>query len=298
MTTSSERGNHRPLTLELEPAPEFVASRNAIFEHLKQERDGWTAQQPREDIEIKYQRGENKPTRTLVGKSWQTTPASIAKQVSVRSELDRWLVSLVDGQLWDLERPLEKSCVVELLDFDHPQGKKVFWDSSAHILGNAAERRFGCLVNQASTRHDGFMNEWAMPELSNMSTTITKADYKPLHRLSHKIINRAQVFERLEGNKQDLLPMFAYNKYKIDAIQRMEDDQTAVVYRCGEYIDLCEGPLIPDTGRIKAFELVSNSSSYFNGDAANDSLQRIYGVSFPDKKVSIMPYSFERIILA
>lgn len=294
MTTSNERGNRRPLTLELEPAPEFVASRNAIFEHLKQKRNEWTAQQPREDIEIKYQPGENKPTRTLVGKAWQTTPASIARQVSVRSELDRWLVALVDGKMWDLERPLEKSCVMELLDFDHPQGKKIFWDSSAHILGNAAERRFGCLVNQASTRHDGFMHEWAMPRLPNMNTTITKADYKPLYRLSHKIINRAQDFERLEVNKQDLLQMFAYNKYKIHVIQQMEDDQTSVVYRCGDYVDLCDGPLIPSTRRIKAFELGSSSSSYFNGDATNDSLQRIYGVSFPDKKARTMFSSFKK----
>lgn len=279
-----ERTN--PRTLELDTAPDFLAARNSLFENLKQTRDAWVAEQPRTRIEIKYQR-ENKPARSLLGTSWQTTPASIARQVSIRSELDRWIVARVDGQLWDIERPLEKDCVLELLDFDHPDGKKTFWESSAHILGNAAERRFGCLLNQSEARQDGFMHEWRMPESSGVGSTITKADYKPLHRLSHKIINKALLFERLEVKRTDLLELFAYNKYKLHVIKALNDDTTAVVYRCGEYIDLCEGPLIHNTGKVKAFELVKNSSSYFNGDAANDSLQRIYGISFPDKKVSI-----------
>ncbi|GAD98456.1 threonine--tRNA ligase [Paecilomyces variotii No. 5] len=271
-----------PRSLELDTAPDFLAARNSLFANLKQTHDAWVTEQPRTQIEIKYQR-ENKPARSLIGTSWKTTPASIARQVSIRSELDRWIVARVNGQLWDIERPLEKDCVLELLDFDHPDGKKTFWESSAHILGNAAERRFGCLLNQGEARQDGFMHEWRMPESTGVGSTITKADYKPLHRLSHKIINKALLFERLEVKKEDLLEMFTYNKYKLHVINAM-NDATGVVYRCGEYIDLCEGPLIHNTGKVKAFELVKNSSSYFNGDAANDSLQRIYGTSFPDKK--------------
>jgi len=70
----------------------------------------------------------------------------------------------VDGVLWDLERPLEKSCKLELLDFEHPEGKKVFWHSSAHVLGEAAERHYGCHLCLGPPTDDGFFYEMAIEE--------------------------------------------------------------------------------------------------------------------------------------
>lgn len=297
---------HDNVSTEPKPdVPDYLAGRNAIFEILKQKQDAIAVQQVQQEIEIRFVRGENKPTRTLAGISWKTTPALVAKQVSVRSEQDLWIVALVDGQPWDMERLLERSCTLQLLDFDHPEGKKAFWNSSAHVLGNAIEQRFQCLLNEGLARHDGFIQEFGMPgkpEPTNGTGTttkattiaITKADYKPLHRIVHKIINKELPFERLQVSKQDLIAIFPYNKYKLHAIEQLKDGDTAVVYRCGDHIDLCHGPLISHTGRIKAFELVKNSSSYFLGNASNDSLQRIHGISFPNKKVGLKFFDIQR----
>ena len=264
-------------SLELNPPPEFFKSRNELFDKRKAEYDTWVAKQPREDIEIQMPDGGKRK-----GKSWESTPGAIARETS-KSLFERTVISRVDGELWDLERPLEKSCKLELLDFEHSEGKKVFWHSSAHILGEAAERRYGCSLCIGPPVEDGFYYEMALPEMA----AVTAADYKPLKQIAEKAIKEKQPFERLELSKEDLLKMFAYNKYKQHIISdKIKDGERTTVYRCGPLIDLCRGPHVPNTGRIKAFEIMKNSASYFLGDAKNDSLQRIYGVSFPDKKVS------------
>ena len=98
-------------------------------------------------------------------------------------------------------------------------------------------------------------------------------------------VKERQRFERLEMTKEELLEMFSYNKYKQHIIStKIPDGTSTTVYRNGPLIDLCRGPHVPDTGRIEAFSIMKNSASYFLGSQENDSLQRIYGVSFPDKK--------------
>ena len=262
--------------LELSPPPAFFKTRNELFDKRKAEYDAWIAKQPRQDIEIEMQDGSKKK-----GTSWETTPAQIARDIS-KSLFERTVISKVGGELWDLERPLEKSCKLQLLDFDNEEGKKVYWHSSAHILGEAAERRYGCSLCIGPPVEDGFYYEMALPNMA----AVTAADYKPLKTIAEKAIKEKQPFERLSLSKKDLLDMFSYNKYKQHIINdKIKDDESTTVYRCGPLIDLCRGPHVPNTGRIKAFEIMKNSASYFLGDAKNDSLQRIYGVSFPDKKV-------------
>ncbi|CAK4022738.1 Threonine--tRNA ligase, cytoplasmic [Lecanosticta acicola] len=268
-----DAGDQRPL--EIAPPPDFFATRNALFDKRKAEEEAWRAQQPREKIEITLDNG-----KTLEGTSWETSPSQIARDIS-KSLFERTVIAKVDGELWDLDRPLEKSCKLALLDFEHPDGKFVFWHSSAHILGEAAERRFGCSLCIGPPVDDGFYYEMALPD----GAAVTSADHKPLKQLAEKVIKEKQPFERLTLSKEDLLEMFSYNKYKQHIIQdKIPDGTSTTVYRCGPLIDLCRGPHVPHTGRIKAFEIMKNSSSYFLGDAKNDSLQRIYGVSFPDKK--------------
>ena len=264
-------------SLELNPPPAFFKTRNALFDKRKAEREAWLAKQAREPIEIEMKDGSKKK-----GTSWETSPAQITRDIS-KSLFERTVIAKVDGELWDLERPLEKSCKMELLDFDSDEGKKVFWHSSAHILGEAAERRFGCSLCIGPPVDDGFYYEMALPD----QAAVSLADYKPLKQIAEKAIKEKQKFERLELSKEDLLEMFSYNKYKQHIIKdKIADGTSTTVYRNGPLIDLCRGPHVPNTGYIKAFEVMKNSASYFLGDAKNDSLQRIYGVSFPDKKVS------------
>lgn len=103
-----------------------------------------------------------------------------------------------------------------------------------------------------------------------------------------KIAKEKQKFQRLVMSKDELLDMFKYNKYKQHIIKdKIPDGTFTTVYRNGPLIDLCRGPHVPDTGRIEAFAILKNSASYFLGNQENDSLQRVYGVSFPDKKQMI-----------
>jgi threonyl-tRNA synthetase len=120
----------------------------------------------------------------------------------------------------------------------------------------------------------------ALPE----KAAVESSDYKPLETIVSSIVKEKQVFQRLSLSKEDLLEMFKSNPYKQHIIKdKIPDGTSTTVYRNGPLIDLCRGPHVPHTGRIKQFKVMKNSASYFLGDANNDSLQRIYGVSFPDK---------------
>ncbi|KAI0342429.1 threonyl-tRNA synthetase [Trametopsis cervina] len=260
--------------LELQPPPEFFDHRIQIFDKLKAEYDEWVKAQPREEIEITLPDGSKRS-----GKSWETSPLDIAKEIS-KGLADRVVISKVDGQVWDLERPLEKSCSVELLDFEHPEGKRVFWHSSAHVLGESAERHYGCHLCIGPPTDEGFFYEMAIED-----RPVTNNDYPTLEKLFDTVVKEKQKFERLVVSKEVLKEMFAYNKYKLELIEsKIPDGTSTTIYRCGPMIDLCVGPHIPHTGKIKSFMITKNSASYFLGDANNDSLQRIYGISFPDKK--------------
>ncbi|KAF1956703.1 threonyl-tRNA synthetase [Byssothecium circinans] len=274
----AEGGDARPL--ELEPKPAFFDHRIQIFEKLKAKYDEEIAQKPRENIEITLPDG-----KIVEGKSWETSPADVARGLA-KSLFERTVIARLDKgtdseTLWDLERPLEKSCRLELLPFDDPEGKKVFWHSSAHVLGEASERRFGCDLCIGPPIDDGFYYEMALPE----KAAVESSDYKPLETIVSSIVKEKQVFQRLELSKENLLEMFKSNPYKQHIIKdKIPDGTSTTVYRNGPLIDLCRGPHVPHTGRIKQFRVMKNSASYFLGDAKNDSLQRIYGVSFPDKE--------------
>ncbi|KAI0965129.1 hypothetical protein F4678DRAFT_467797 [Xylaria arbuscula] len=262
--------------LELESRPEFIRHRLDIFDSLSREFAKELASKQRDDIVVTLADGSTKP-----GKSWETSPSSIALSIS-RSLLDRTVIAKVDGELWDLERPLEKSCKLELLDFTHPEGKQVFWHSSAHVLGEASERHFGChLCNgPPTTDPPGFYYDMA-----NMGSAAQQTDQTALEKLCASIIKEKQPFERLILTKADLIKMFSYSKYKLYFInQRVADGESTTVYRCGPLIDLCRGPHVPHTGRIKAFSILRFGASYWLGNQQNESLQRIAGISFPDKK--------------
>ncbi|KAJ9101674.1 threonyl-tRNA synthetase [Naganishia friedmannii] len=194
---------------------------------------------------------------------------------------------LVNGELWDLHRPLEASCSLALLDFDSPdndyEARQVFWHSSAHVLGEACEKCMeDCRLGYGPPQESGgFFYEMRLKD----NRPITPADFPGLEASFKKAVKEKQPFERLELPKEALLEMFAYNSYKQHYIQNQVPDGTSsTVYRCGPLIDFCRGPHVPHTGRIKAMAITKNSSSYFLADAKNDTLQRLYGISFPDSK--------------
>ncbi|KAF9431423.1 threonyl-tRNA synthetase [Entomortierella beljakovae] len=265
--------------LEASAIPEYVAHRIAIFDELKKKAEKADASQPRIPISITMPDGLER-----AGVAWETSPMDIAKEIA-KSLSERVVIAKVDNVLWDLERPLVSSCKLELLDFSSEEGKSVFWHSSAHVLGEACERHYGCNLCVGPPIEDGFYYEMALHE---DRPAVTQDDYQSLETLAKNIVKEKQPFQRLEMDKKDLLEMFKHNQYKVQLINsKIPDGTSTTVYRCGPLIDLCRGPHIPNTGSIKAFSILKNSASYFLGDSKNDALQRVYGVSFPESRLMV-----------
>lgn len=164
-----------------------------------------SVEQPREPITIKLPDGKE-----IEGSSWETTPIQIAKSIST-SLAERVIIAKVNNQeLWDLNRPLEASCTLALYDFDSPENdyeaRQVFWHSSAHVMGEACERRYeGCCLGYGPPLEEGgFFYDMSLPD----GRTIAQDDYKGIEEVCRIAVKEKQPFERLELPKEVLLEMF------------------------------------------------------------------------------------------
>uniref|UniRef100_A0A0E0LTF6 threonine--tRNA ligase n=1 Tax=Oryza punctata TaxID=4537 RepID=A0A0E0LTF6_ORYPU len=189
------------------------------------------------------------------GKKWISTPMDIAKEIS-SGLANSCLIAQVNGTLWDMSRPLEGDCELKLFKFDSNEGRDTFWHSSAHILGESLERAYGCklCIGPCTTRGEGFYYDAYYNDLTLNETHFGIIDAQAQKAVAVEIINE------------------------------LPEDKTITVYRCGPLVDLCRGPHIPNTSFVKAFACLKASSSYWRGKADRESLQRVYGISFPDSK--------------
>ncbi|XP_078252760.1 threonine--tRNA ligase 1, cytoplasmic-like isoform X2 [Rhinoraja longicauda] len=199
---------------------------------------------------------------------------------SVQGLADKVVVAKINEMVWDLDRPLEGDCSLKLLTFDNEEAQAVYWHSSAHILGEAMERIFGGCLCYGPPIENGFYYDMFLEEGG-----VSSNDFPALESLCKRIMKDKQPFERLEVKKETLLEMFKYNKFKCRILNEKVNTPTTTVYRCGPLIDLCRGPHVKHTGKIKAMKVHKNSSTYWEGKADMESLQRIYGISFPDSKM-------------
>uniref|UniRef100_A0A8P0T3Y0 threonine--tRNA ligase n=1 Tax=Canis lupus familiaris TaxID=9615 RepID=A0A8P0T3Y0_CANLF len=190
------------------------------------------------------------------------------------------VVAKVNGELWDLDRPLEGDSTLELLTFDNEEAQAVYWHSSAHILGEAMELYYGGHLCYGPPIENGFYYDMFIEDRAVSSTELSA-----LENICKTIIKEKQPFERLEISKEVLLEMFKYNKFKCRILNEKVHTSTTTVYRCGPLIDLCKGPHVRHTGKIKAIKIFKNSSTYWEGNPEMETLQRIYGISFPDNKM-------------
>ncbi|XP_069758472.1 threonine--tRNA ligase 1, cytoplasmic-like isoform X2 [Narcine bancroftii] len=256
--------------------PSCIEERLQLFGNLKHDRDSivrmQTAQQ-RKAITVTLLDGFK-----ITGESWRTTPYHIACQISWELE-ENSLVAKVNGKLWDLDRPLEDDTRLELLTFEDPEGRAVYWHSSAHILGEAMERYYGGSLCHGPSLQNGFCYD-----LFPGDRDVSSNDFPHLENICKSIIMDCQAFERLEVSKENLLEMFKYNQFKVNILNEMIDKPTTV-YRCGSLIDVCQGPHVRHTGRIKTFRIYKNSSICWKGKSTVETLQRIYGISFPDSNL-------------
>ncbi|KAJ4791981.1 Threonine--tRNA ligase [Rhynchospora pubera] len=214
------------------------------------------------------------------GKKWITSPMDIAKGISAGLAANA-LIAQVNGSLWDMTRPLEEDCELKLFKFDDHEGRDTFWHSSAHILGESLEREYGCklCIGPCTTRGEGFYYDAFYNNL-----TLNEDHFKNIKSQAEKAVAEKQPFQRIEVSRNQALEMFAENQFKVEIINDLPEDKTITVYRCGPLVDLCRGPHIPNTSFVKAFACLKASSSYWRGKADRESLQRVYGISYPDQK--------------
>lgn len=214
------------------------------------------------------------------GKRWATSPLDVAKEIS-KSLAANSLISEVNGVLWDMTRPLEGDCELKLFTFENDEGRDTFWHSSAHILGQALEVQYGCklCIGPCTTRGEGFYYDAFYGDLG-----LNEDHFKKIEAAATKAAGERQPFERIEVTREQALEMFADNSFKVEIINDLPADKTITVYRCGPLVDLCRGPHIPNTSVVKAFACLKASSAYWRGNKDRESLQRVYGISYPDKK--------------
>ncbi|GJQ78393.1 Aats-thr [Trypoxylus dichotomus] len=258
---------------ELNPWPSYIQERLTIWEKLKAQYDTEIATKENNPITVTLPDG-----KTIEGLSWKTTAYDVARGIS-QGLADNTVIAKVDGILWDLDRPLEADCKLELLKFEDAEAQGVFWHSSAHILGEACERIYGGCLCYGPPIESGFYYDMHLDDKG-----ISAGDFPAIEKLMKDIVKEKQPFERLEMRKEDLLEMFKYNQFKVRILNEKVTTPTTTVYRCGPLIDLCRGPHVRHTGKIKALKVTKNSSTYWEGKADAETLQRVYGISFPDSK--------------
>ncbi|XP_047586661.1 threonine--tRNA ligase 1, cytoplasmic [Lutra lutra] len=262
---------------ELSPWPEYINTRLEMYNKLKAEHDSILAEKAEKDskpITVTLPDGKQ-----VNAESWKTTPYQIACGIS-QGLADNTVIAKVNQVVWDLDRPLEEDCTLELLKFEDEEAQAVYWHSSAHIMGEAMERVYGGCLCYGPPIENGFYYDMYLEEGG-----VSSNDFSSLEALCKKIIKEKQAFERLEVKKETLLEMFKYNKFKCRILNEKVTTPTTTVYRCGPLIDLCRGPHVRHTGKIKTLKIHKNSSTYWEGKADMETLQRIYGISFPDPKM-------------
>ncbi len=206
-----------------------------------------------------------------------TSALDVAKGIS--EGLARVVVSAkVNGEVWDLNRPIMEDATLSLLKFDDLDGKKTFWHSSSHILAEALEALYpGIKLGIGPAIDNGFYYDVDFGEHPFSSNDFEKVEQK-----MKELASQANTFDRKEISKSDAIAYFAEKNdpYKLELIDGLDDGQITF-YTQGNFTDLCRGPHIQNTSSIKAIKLLNVAAAYWRGDEKNKSLTRIYGVSFP-----------------
>jgi len=191
------------------------------------------------------------------------------------------LAAEVNGEIWDLTRPLPADTHLKLLKWDDEGGKYAFWHSSAHLLAEALEALYpGIKLGIGPPIENGFYYDIDFGEFSFSSLDFDLVEAKMLELAKEEL-----TFTRREVSKAEALAYFTEkgDPYKLELIDGLADG-SITFYTQGNFTDLCRGPHIPHTGKIKAIKLLSTAGAYWRGNEHNKQLTRIYAISFPNAK--------------
>ncbi len=187
----------------------------------------------------------------------------------------------VNGEVWDLSRKIENDAAIRILKWDDDGGKKAYWHSSAHLMAEAVEYIFpGTKFGIGPPIEQGFYYDIDMGDHA-----LTSDDLARIEEKMYEFAKRDVSYVRQEKLWDEAVTFFKKkgDPYKLELLDELRNEKITF-YRQGNFTDLCYGPHIPSTGRIKAIKLLSVAGAYWRGDERNKMLQRIYGISFPSTK--------------
>lgn len=188
----------------------------------------------------------------------------------------------VNGKVVDVYTPLEADSAVEIVTVDTADGLEVYRHSTAHLMAQAIKRIYGetnVKLGIGPVIEDGFYYD------IDMEQSLTPEDLTKIEKEMEKIVQQNLDIRRRVVSRQEALDTFTKlgDNLKLELIRDLPEDSVITMYDQGEFFDLCRGPHLPSTGRIKAFKLLSVAGAYWRGDSKNKMLQRIYGTAFPKK---------------
>lgn len=208
-----------------------------------------------------------------------TTLLQVAEDISSKLAKNA-VAALFNGDITDLSVPVDKDGTLELLEFDDPRGASVYRHSSAHVMAQAVKRLWPDTKLAIGPSIDkGFYYDF------DGEHTFTPEDFAAIEAEMNKIIKEDHPIVRRELPRDEAIEFFAQQgeDYKVELIQDLPEDAIISFYQQGEFIDLCAGPHLPSTGRVKAFKVMNLAGAYWRGDERKPMLQRIYATSFPKK---------------
>ena len=201
----------------------------------------------------------------------------IAKEISEGLARNA-MAGRIDGKVVDLRFKLEKDCKLEILTFDDEDGKKAYWHTTSHIMAQAIKRLYKDVqLAIGSAIDDGFYYDF------DTDYRFSESDFEKIEEEMKKIIKEDLPIERFELPRDEAIKFMkdAGENYKVELIEDLPEGEIISFYKQGEFTDLCAGPHLMSTGKVKCVKILSTSGAYWRGDEKNKMLQRIYAVSFP-----------------
>lgn len=208
------------------------------------------------------------------------TAMEVAKSIS-EGLARNVLAAKVNGTVMEATRPISADASLELLTWDHPDGKSTFWHSSAHLMAEALEALYpGIRFGIGPPIENGFYYDVDLGD-----RTLSSDDFKKIEDKMTELARKNSAYQRREVSKKEAIAYFDQkgDPYKLDLLKDLQDG-TITFYTQGNFTDLCRGPHLPDTSPIKAIKLMSIAGAYWRGDEKSKQLTRIYGITFPKQK--------------
>ena len=214
-----------------------------------------------------------------------------AKPIDIASKLSNKLkktalAAKVDGELWDLMRPIEKDCELEILTFDDAEGRWTMRHTVSHVLAQAVKRLYPDTKLAIGPAIDkGFYYDF------DVDKAFTAEDLPKIEKEMAKIVSENLPLERFELPRDEAIAFMKEKNepYKVELIEDLPEGETISFYRQGDFTDLCAGAHLPSTSRVRAFKLTSSAGAYWRGSEKNKMLCRIYGTAF-EKKEDLQAY--------